>query len=72
MECPSCQATLSGNAKCCSECSAPVLGPRPVQPSTLEENRPVTVVFNDISGSTAMSKRLKAEEFKVLTRQIFS
>jgi class 3 adenylate cyclase/tetratricopeptide (TPR) repeat protein len=70
MQCPSCKAVVPENSKFCNGCGAQLSGTG--KSRAFEENKLITVVFTDISGYTAMSERMDAEEVKGLTRRIFS
>jgi class 3 adenylate cyclase/tetratricopeptide (TPR) repeat protein len=71
MTCPACNAAIPETSKFCPECGT-VLAKHPGSaPVQAEELRQVTVIFSDLSGYTAMSERLPAEEVKEITSRIF-
>jgi predicted ATPase/class 3 adenylate cyclase len=71
MTCPACNAAIPETSKFCPECGT-VLAKHPgAGPAQAEELRQVTVIFSDLSGYTAMSERLPAEEVKEITARIF-
>jgi class 3 adenylate cyclase len=77
MKCPQCGAVSPGGKKFCGDCGAslsenavprePLHDPWPTLPQTAPhepERRPLTVVFCDLIGSTALGARLDAEDFR--------
>ena len=64
MQCPQCQAECAEGAKFCGHCGA-VLGSGKAQPAAGRgERKQVTVLFADLSGYTAMTEALDAEDVK--------
>ena len=63
--CPNCGEENPGKARFCWSCGAPLPEAAPVQ----EVRKTVTVVFTDVTGSTAMGERLDPESLRrVMTR----
>lgn len=63
--CPNCGHGNAEGAKFCSECGAKLDAPT----ATREVRKTVTVVFCDVTGSTALGERLDPESMrKVLSR----
>jgi class 3 adenylate cyclase len=64
--CPTCGHENADGAKFCSECGADLLAPTPRR---REMRKTVTVVFCDVTGSTALGERLDPESLRgVMTR----
>ena len=64
--CPACGTESADGAKFCRECAAPLALARP---AAAQERKTVTVLFCDVSGSTALGERLDAEAMRsVMTR----
>ena len=80
---PGLRQLLSGGAKFCADCGAPIeagtrtgpvrsehtaaaIGPAPAL--TTAERRPLSVMFCDLIGSTALSSRLDAEDLREVIR----
>jgi len=73
--CPSCGTANESLDRYCGECGKPLTaaGEKTPQPSAPEgELRPVTVLFADLSGFTALSGRLDPEEARDLLNDIFA
>ncbi|MFB7650612.1 MULTISPECIES: adenylate/guanylate cyclase domain-containing protein [unclassified Streptomyces] len=68
MKCRSCSGTLPGNARFCPHCGEPVAAASTRQG---EERRPVTVLFCDLVGSTALSGRLDPETLRSVVLRYF-
>jgi class 3 adenylate cyclase/predicted ATPase len=66
--CPSCGTENPDSAKFCSECAAPIaLKARPG-----ESRRTVTVLFADVTGSTALGEQLDPESLRALMGRYFA
>ncbi|MFH9268031.1 AAA family ATPase [Streptomyces sp. NPDC017546] len=77
MNCPSCQQDLPPTARFCSSCGTPCAtaaatgtGPAPAAPHG-DERKPVTVLFCDLVGSTALSGVLDPETLRTVTLRYF-
>ncbi len=71
MNCPACSRDIPETSKFCPECGT-VLSHYPgAVLAQGEELRQVTVIFSDLSGYTALSERLPAEEVREITSRIF-
>ncbi|MEU0100487.1 adenylate/guanylate cyclase domain-containing protein [Streptomyces sp. NPDC006267] len=77
MNCLSCQQDLPPTARFCSSCGTPCAtagppgsGPAPADPSG-DERKPVTVLFCDLVGSTALSGVLDPETLRTVTLRYF-
>ncbi|MFI1221523.1 MULTISPECIES: adenylate/guanylate cyclase domain-containing protein [unclassified Streptomyces] len=76
MNCLSCQQDLPPTARFCSSCGTPCTtgaagaGPAPAAPSG-DERKPVTVLFCDLVGSTALSGVLDPETLRTVTLRYF-
>ncbi|WP_460037852.1 adenylate/guanylate cyclase domain-containing protein [Streptomyces cavourensis] len=77
MICPSCRQDLPATARFCSSCGTPCAGPAaaappaPVAPPPEDERKPVTVLFCDLVGSTALSGVLDPETLRTVTLRYF-
>jgi class 3 adenylate cyclase/predicted ATPase len=73
LRCAQCQAELPANARFCVQCGTPVTSTEPAPPtpgsSEAGERRQLTVLFCDLVGSTPLSQRLDAEEWRDLIAQ---
>src|SRR5690348_2103632 len=65
--CPVCKTPNPAAARFCYNCGTPLAA----STATIQERRYVTVVFADLSGFTALSSRLDAEEVRVLQEAYF-
>ncbi|MFF2232617.1 adenylate/guanylate cyclase domain-containing protein [Streptomyces anulatus] len=77
MNCSSCQQDLPPTARFCSSCGTPCAttgtagaGPAPAAPAG-DERKPVTVLFCDLVGSTALSGVLDPETLRTVTLRYF-
>lgn len=77
MNCSSCQQDLPPTARFCSSCGTPCAttraagaGPAPAAPPG-DERKPVTVLFCDLVGSTALSGVLDPETLRTVTLRYF-
>jgi class 3 adenylate cyclase len=66
--CPACGHENADGAKFCSECGAHLLAPTPRH---REMRKTVTVVFCDVTGSTALGERLDPESLRGVMRRYF-
>jgi len=67
--CPACGLELSGRPKFCPECGTRLdLAPA----STGESRRVVTVLFSDVTGSTALGERLDPEDVRARMGRYFA
>ncbi|MFE8975589.1 adenylate/guanylate cyclase domain-containing protein [Streptomyces cyaneofuscatus] len=78
MTCPSCRQELPSTARFCSSCGTPCAGPAaaapaltPAAPPAEDERKPVTVLFCDLVGSTALSGVLDPETLRTVTLRYF-
>ncbi|WP_228991304.1 adenylate/guanylate cyclase domain-containing protein [Streptomyces sp. DH8] len=84
MNCPSCQQDLPPAARFCSSCGTPcapagaaaptgppAAGQPPGAPPPGDERKPVTVLFCDLVGSTALSGVLDPETLRAVTLRYF-
>jgi class 3 adenylate cyclase/tetratricopeptide (TPR) repeat protein len=67
MICPSCGHENPADAKFCSECGAPLAAAAPAT----EQRKVVTVVFSDVTGSTALGERLDPESLRRVLARYF-
>jgi len=65
--CPSCGFEYEGNFKFCPECAAPLTAPKAAR----EQRKTVTVLFCDVSGSTALGERLDPESLRRVRARYF-
>ena len=65
--CSSCGAEIREGARFCDTCGAPQAAPAETQ----EQRKTVTVVFCDVTGSTAIGERLDAESFRRVMARYF-
>jgi class 3 adenylate cyclase/tetratricopeptide (TPR) repeat protein len=65
--CTACGAEIRENARFCDSCGAPQAAPAETQ----EQRKTVTVVFCDVTGSTALGERLDAESFRRVMARYF-
>ena len=68
--CPGCGSEVAGTARFCPECGTPFQPRRDAGDE--DELRPVTVLFADIVGSTALGERLAPDEVKALVGECVS
>jgi class 3 adenylate cyclase len=64
--CAECAAELPTAAKFCPECGAPV------SPTPRETRRTVTLLFTDVTGSTAMGEQLDPEAYRGIMGRFFA
>src|SRR5215212_1258946 len=67
MVCPSCGHENPADAKFCSECGTALIAAAP----TTEQRKVVTVVFSDVTGSTALGERLDPESLRRVLARYF-
>ena len=65
--CTSCGAEIREGARFCDSCGAPQATPA----ETEEQRKTVTVLFCDVTGSTALGERLDAESFRHVMARYF-
>jgi class 3 adenylate cyclase/tetratricopeptide (TPR) repeat protein len=65
--CPSCGQENPAGAKFCSACGASLTAPAPAT----EQRKIVTVVFSDVTGSTALGERLDPESLRRVLARYF-
>ncbi len=68
--CASCGAMLPEGARFCSSCGTPVEAPPPSPPG--RERRVVTLLFADVTGSTALGERLDPEHLRDVLETYFA
>jgi class 3 adenylate cyclase/tetratricopeptide (TPR) repeat protein len=68
--CPACGEGAPDGARFCPYCAAPLTGIRAPDPEG-ESRRPVTAVFTDVVGSTALGERLEPETFRQVMARYF-
>ena len=66
--CPACSAELASGAKFCAECGTRI---QPAATSASESRRVVTVLFSDVTGSTALGEQLDPEAVRALMGRYF-
>ncbi|MEW1630165.1 adenylate/guanylate cyclase domain-containing protein [Streptomyces sp. NPDC089173] len=72
MTCLSCRQELPSTARFCSSCGTPCAGPPTApEPPPEDERKPVTVLFCDLVGSTALSGVLDPETLRTVTLRYF-
>ncbi len=74
MKCRSCSETVPDAANFCSNCGARLQGEEPKTATngieeTISDRRPLTIMFCDLVGSTAMSEELDPEDLQELLLQ---
>src|SRR5690348_5443387 len=67
VQCGECGAALPGNAKFCLECGTPVPAA-----AERESRRTVTLLFTDVTGSTAMGEQLDPEAYRDVMGRYFA
>ncbi len=67
--CPSCSAELANNPKFCPECGNKLAGADAFES---ESRRVVTILFSDVTGSTALGEHLDPEAVRVLMGRYFA
>src|ERR671919_1712363 len=65
--CPACGHENSDRAKFCEECAAPL----DVAPAAREQRKTVTVIFCDVTGSTALGEATDPEALRALLARYF-
>jgi class 3 adenylate cyclase len=65
--CESCGAQLPERAKFCLECGAPVASSSPAH----EQRKTVTLLFTDVTGSTALGEQLDPEAYRAVMGRYF-
>jgi class 3 adenylate cyclase len=64
--CARCGSENPPGAKLCNECAAPL-----AQPGTREQRKVVTVLFCDVTGSTALGERVDPEALRAIMARYF-
>ena len=64
--CPNCGAVLPGQAKFCPECGTSVAAPE------REVRKTVTLLFTDVTGSTALGEQLDPESYRSVMGRYFA
>jgi len=67
--CPSCQIPVAAGAKFCPECGAKLTA---VGAAPGEARKTVTILFADVTGSTALGERLDPEALRALMQRYFA
>src|SRR4051794_39876008 len=67
LACDACGADLPSTAKFCPQCGTPALGA-----ADRETRRTVTLLFTDVTGSTAMGEQLDAEAYRAVMGRYFT
>jgi class 3 adenylate cyclase len=65
--CAACGAENREGARFCDNCAAPLAEPEPQS----EHRKTVTVVFADVTGSTALGERIDSESFRRVLARYF-
>jgi class 3 adenylate cyclase/tetratricopeptide (TPR) repeat protein len=68
MQCPTCGEENPDRAKFCSECGSPLTAP---PPAGRHVRKTVTIVFCDVTGSTALGERLDPESLRDVQARYF-
>ena len=66
--CPSCGKENADDARFCSACGAPLEAEAPAR----EQRKTITVVFCDLTGSTAMGERLESESLRRIMARYYA
>src|SRR2546423_5370307 len=66
--CPSCGRENPDDARFCAGCGTPLLEP---EPQRSEVRKTVTVLFSDVTGSTALGERLDPESLRRVMSRYF-
>src|SRR3954469_16714705 len=67
MTCPACGQPNPEGARFCNACAAPLAAPQPAR----EQRKTVTVVFCDVTGSTALGEASDPEVLRALLARYF-
>ena len=65
--CPSCGREITGEFAFCPHCGAPLAAPAPAR----EQRKTVTVLFCDVTGSTALGESVDPEALRALLARYF-